>query len=281
MKKLILFAFASFITFSACQKASQVGSTGSDDLAKVIEKTFTAQCESKVKTALNNTSVMWQSGDMITILWDGGSVDAAASPYNYNSSAEFTVTVDEASEYFAVYPAGAENTSGEGLFTVTIPEKQVGTFADASILCAKATDDCQLAFKHLAGYLEFTTDTPGVVTVSGSSSSYIAGDVTVTGFDANGIPQYTPAPKHVSVSVDAKSSGTYYLALLPEAKLDFLSITLVDGSVKHYALSTNGIHLNRGKVVGLGNITGKLTDKPLYPVFIEDFDVLVEFDFEF
>ena len=33
-------------------------------------------------------------------------------------------------------------------------------------------------------------------------------------------------------------------------------------------------------VVGLGNIAGKLTDKPLYPVFIEDF-VLVEFDFGF
>ena len=97
MKKLILFAFASFISFAACQKASHVGTTESADLAKGIEKTFTAQCESKVKTALNNTSVMWESGDMITILWDGGSADAEASPYNYNKSAEFTATVDEAS----------------------------------------------------------------------------------------------------------------------------------------------------------------------------------------
>ena len=82
MKKLILFAFASFISFAACQKASHVGTTGNSDFPERVEKTFTAQCESKVKTALNNTSVMWESGDMITILWDGGSADAEASPYN-------------------------------------------------------------------------------------------------------------------------------------------------------------------------------------------------------
>ena len=38
MKKLILFAFASFISFAACQKASHVGTTESADLAKGIEK---------------------------------------------------------------------------------------------------------------------------------------------------------------------------------------------------------------------------------------------------
>ena len=276
MKKFILLALISICSFSACQKF--VNCESSDNK---VEKTFTAQCEAKLKTSLNNTSILWQSGDQISILWDGGSTTAVASPYNYNAYAEFKAAVDEASTYYAVYPASSAKSADNGLFTVTVAENQGGRFADANILCAKATGDYKLAFKHLVGYLEFTLDIPGLVTISGGSNSYVGGDVVVTGFDDFGAPIYTSSLKYQSVSVDVKASGTYYLAVLPEAKLDCLSIVLEDGSVKHHALSTNGIELKRGKVVGLGNITNKLKDQPLYAVYMEEFTILDEFMFDF
>ena len=273
MKKFILLALISICSFSACQKF--VNCESSDNK---VEKTFTAQCEAKLKTSLNNTSILWQSGDQISILWDGGSTTAVASPYNYNAYAEFKATVDEAPAYYAVYPSSAAKSASNGLFTITVADKQGGRFADANIICAKATEDYKLAFKHLVGYLEFTIDVPGLVTVSGGSNSYVGGDVVVTGFEG-GIPKYTSSSTYQSVSVNVKASGTYYLAVLPEAKLDYLSIVLEDGSVKHHALSTNGIELKRGKIVGLGNITNKLKDKPLFPVYIEEFTSLDEFIF--
>ena len=275
MKKFLFISIASLISFASCQKpeATVIPS-------EKVEKTFTAQCESKVKTVLNNASVMWQSGDQIRVFWNNGSVVADAKIYNYNSYAEFTARVEEADAYYAIYPASAGASFESGKISVPVLSTQGGMFADASLLCAKADVDNKLRFRHLVGYLEFTTDEVGVVTVSGSPSGSVAGEVVVNGFDAEtGVPSLSTVKGAASISVDVKASGTYYIAVLPDATLDYLSITLADGTTRKYALSTNGLQFHRGRLVGLGNITDRLSDKPLYPVVLEDFEVFEDFDF--
>lgn len=274
MKNLFLISIASLVSFAACQKPDVQAFT------EKSEKTFVAHCESGLKTVLNNTSVMWQSGDQVRILWNGGSVVASANAYNYGAYAEFTAKVDEADVYYAVYPSSSTSSLSEGKLTFDVSATQGGSFADASLLCAKADDQNNLRFRHLVGYLEFTTDEIGVYTVSGSSDGSVTGQVIVSGFDAQaGTPLITTVKGGASVSVDVKFSGTYYIAVLPDAKLDYLSITLADGTAKKYALSANGIQFQRGRLVGLGNITDRLTDKPLYPVVLEEFEEFDEFDF--
>lgn len=275
MKKFLFISIASLISFASCQKPEATAIP-----SEKVEKTFIAQCESKVKTTLNNTSVMWQSGDQIRVFWNNGSAVAAAKIYNYNSYAEFKATVEEADAYYAIYPASAGASFESGSITVPVLSAQGGTFADASLLCAKADAENNLRFRHLVGYLEFTTDEVGVFTFSGSLNSSVAGEIVVNGFDAEtGIPVLSTVKSAESVSVDVKASGTYYIAVLPDAKLDYLSITLADGTTKKYALSTNGLQFHRGRLVGLGNITDRLSDKPLYPVVLENFEVFEEFDF--
>lgn len=288
MKKFLFISIASAISFAACQKSEVpvvpcVPET--DDLQEVVtpaeqvEKTFVAQCESKLKTALNNTSVMWQSGDQIKIFWANGSVVAEAKTYNYNAYAEFKATVEEADAYYAVYPTSAGYEFASDKISVNVPSVQTGSFADVCLICAKADGENNLRFKHLVGYLEFTTDEIGVYTVSGSGGNIVAGDVVVNGFDPQtGAPLISTVKGQGAVSVNVKASGTYYLAVLPDAELDYLSIALEDGTTKKYALSANGIQFRRGCLVGLGNITDKLSDKPVYSAVLEDFEVF-EFDF--
>ena len=275
MKKFLFVSFASLISFAACQKPEATVLP-----SEKVERTFVAQCESGLKTVLNNTSVMWQSGDLVRILWEGGSSVASAKTYNYSAFAEFTAKVDEADVYYAVYPSSSASSLSEGKLTFDVSSSQTGTFADASLLCAKADAENKLRFRHLVGYLEFTTDEVGLYTVSGSSDGSVTGKVVVSGFDPQeGTPMITTVKGGASVSVDVKASGTYHIAVLPDAKLDYLSIALADGTTKKYALSANGIQFQRGRLVGLGNITGRLSDKPLYPVVLEEFEEFDGFDF--
>ena len=76
-----------------------------------------------------------------------------------------------------------------------------------------------------------------------------------------------------------KSSGTYYVALLPDAVLDYLSITLNDGKSTQYALSANSIRMAAGKLVSLGNITKRFDDKRPLVATLESF-IIQDFVFD-
>lgn len=77
MKKLFVLFSAAFLAFAACQDeiAPVVDNSGDDVMVKdyPVEMTFTATSELGTKTTLNGTSVTWNSGDKIKVLWAEGS----------------------------------------------------------------------------------------------------------------------------------------------------------------------------------------------------------------
>ena len=79
----------------------------------------------------------------------------------------------------------------DGNVVVKVPAVQGGAFENANIAVAKANEDNAFLFRHLVGMIEFTTDKPGKVTISGAEGDVLTGTVTVTGFDENGYPQYS------------------------------------------------------------------------------------------
>ena len=80
------------------------------------------------------------------------------------------------------------------------------------------------------------------------------------------------------ISVEIPCSGTYYIALLPEVEMDFLSFTLTNGSTTEYILSTKPKTMTRGKLIGLGNITDRFSSKRPLGATTEDFEI---FDYIF
>ena len=264
MKKYFMIFAAALIAFAACQEemTPEINTNEGGILDYPIEMTFTADNETAAKTAISGTEVMWESDDEIKVLWSNtGNNKATAEPYNSNRSANFTTTVEAADAYYAVHPYAAESSFVDGNVVVKVPAVQGGAFEDANIAIAKADKDNAFLFRHLVGMIEFTTDTPGKVTISGAEGDVLTGTVTVTGFDDQGHPQYNEdkvTDASSVIEIDVKASGTYYAAFLPSATLKYLSIKVGEGEAAEYALSGNQLQMSRGKVWELGNITKRL-----------------------
>ena len=243
-----------------------------------METTFHASHDIYSKTVLNDETVLWESGDKVKILWgDNRSYESSVQTYNSSANAELDAEVDAASAYYGVYPYSAQSSLADGNLTVKIPENQTGLFADAGITVAKADKENNMKFKHVVSYIEFTIDRTGTLTISGGHP--LNGDITVTEFKETGTPEYCVSENTSSVSLDIKASGTYYVAILPDAEFDYLLLTLVENGETYSALSTNGISMKPGKLLALGNVTGRFKIGNSLGATLEPFEI-VDFSFE-
>ena len=262
MKKYFMIFAAALLSFAACQEEMSPETTPNEDeiFDYPIEMTFTAGNEAATKTLLSGSSITWESDDQIKVLWsETGYNMAIAEPFGENTCAKFTTNVQEAEAYYAVHPYAAESSYSEGNIVVTIPSEQGGAFENANIAVAKATENYAFPFRHLVGIVEFSTDTPGKVTISGAEDDVLTGTVTVTGFDENGYPVYNEdkvTDASSTIEIEVSQAGTYYAAFLPSATLKCLSVKVEGSEATEYALSPNQLQMARGKVWELGNIDG-------------------------
>ncbi|MBE6251661.1 MAG: hypothetical protein E7111_08465 [Bacteroidales bacterium] len=213
-----------------------------------------------VKSELSGTSVLWNVGDEISILWNGGSTTAKADAAG--AQANFSATVDEAAEYFAVYPSAASVTLSEGSLTVGIPAEQNGAFEDANIAIARTSDNT-LVFKNLCALGKITLSRTDIASVvfKGNDGKALAGDVTLS-LDANGVPSVastaSPAGEIVltPASGDAFAAGDYYFAAIPSTLEDGVSFTLttVSGNTILGQASANPAELERSVALYFGTL---------------------------
>ena len=238
-----------FAIFTACNKYDRVGN---------IEKTFYAVNEPHSRTVLNNKSILWESEDEIKVFWgnDKSSL-SAAKVYNSGQNATFTATVGKASAYYGVYPSSAVSSMENDILKVAIPEDQTGIFADVNFAVSKADDQDNMFFKHVVSWLEFTIDKTGILTFTSAKGTPLTGIVSIKEFDKDGMPVYDVTGGSSVVRLNIKCSGTYYIALLPDVKIDGLSFTLVEDIRPEYIFSSNAVLMSPGKLVALGNITGR------------------------
>ena len=280
LKKYMMFCAIAVIAFSSCQDRISVPAAGENDqtsvpVGKTLEKTFYS-VDGFTRVLLNSTQVLWEKGDEIDILWDGGKASAVADPYNSSLEASFTTHVPEDAQiFFAVHPSSETSSLADGKVKVEVPSVQDGTFSSASIAAARADANDFLVFRHLVSFVEFTIDKCGTLTFSCGSD--IAGRVTAA-FDNDGaLIDYTQSGSGDVISIDIPCSGTYYIALLPDVEMKYISFTLTNGSSIEYIFSSKPRTMTRGKLVGLGNITGRFTSSASMVSGVNDFEI-VEYD---
>ena len=169
-----------------------------------VDVTFVAKNEAGTRTSLVNDKVLWDDGDQIKVLWNGGSVMAEARVGDDRAEAAFSASVSEGKEYYAVSPYAAESSMTADVITVRVLQRQTGTFAGANFTVAKADDKNNMTFRHVVGYVEFMTDKAGTVEFSGAESDVLTGAVSVSGFDGDGYPRcsFDKGSSKVSVEVD-------------------------------------------------------------------------------
>ena len=276
LKKYMTILAIAMIAFSSCQEQNPV--LDNDEVLNTVEKTFYS-VDRFSKVLLNSTQVLWETGDKIDVLWGEGDDDktnAVADPYNSSLEASFKAYVSEdAQTFYAVHPSSEASSLVNGKVNVEVPSVQDGTFSSASIAAAKADVNDFLVFRHLVSFVEFTIDKCGTLTFSCGSD--IAGGVTAT-FDEDGaLLDYTQSGSGDVITVDIPCSGTYYIALLPDVEMKYISFTLTNGSSIEYIFSSKPRTMTRGKLVGLGNITGRFSSRGSMVSGVNDFEI-VEYD---
>lgn len=287
LKKQMTFFAIAMIALSSCQdhvfipENNEETPDGPVEIVFPVEKTFYS-VDGFSKTLLNSTQVLWERGDRINILWDegeGGRTSADADPYNSSLEAKFVTNVsEEARTFYAVHPYSETASLSDGKVRVEVPAIQDGTFSSANIAAAKADANDYLLFRHLVSLVEFTIDKCGVLTFSCSHD--VTGTVTASFEDDGTLKNCTQSGDGDEITIDIPCSGTYYIALLPEVEMDFISFKLASGSSTEYILSTKPMTMTRGKLLGLGNITDKFSPDRKLGATMEDFTI-EDFDFGF
>jgi hypothetical protein len=275
LKKHMTILAIAMIAFSSCQEQNPV--PDNDEVLYSVEKTFYS-VDGFSKVLLNSTQVLWETGDKIDVLWDGGKADAVADPYNSSLEASFKALVSEDAQiFYAVHPSSKASSLDGGKVTVAVPAVQDGTFSSASIAAAKADANDHLAFKHMVSFVEFTIDKCGTLTFS--CGPYIAGEVTATFGEDGSLDEYIQKGSGDKITVDIPRSGTYYIAMLPDVEMEYIYFTLTsdsktDESKTEYIFSGKPRTMTRGKLVGLGNITDRFVSQSPWDGSVGDFDIV-------
>lgn len=270
LKKHMTILAIAMIAFSSCQEQIPVPDNGA--VAYPVEKTFYS-VDGFSKVLLNSKKVLWEKGDTIKILWDGGKADAVADPYNSSLEASFKAYVSEDAQiFYAVHPSSEASSLTAGKITVEVPSVQDGTFSSASIAAAKADENNFLAFKHMVSFVEFTIDKCGTLTFSCGAD--IAGKVTAAFDEKGALTDLTQTGTSDEITVDIPRSGTYYIALLPDVEMEYIYFTLTKDSKTEYILSGKPRTMTRGKLIGLGNITDRFTSQCPWDGNLGDFGVV-------
>ena len=212
-----------------------------------------------VKSELSGESVLWKAGDEISILWDGGNTTAQADAAG--AQANFSASVDDASEYFAVYPSKASVSLSKGALTVGIPAEQNGAFEDVNIAIAKTTER-SLVFKNLCALGKITLSRNDIAKIEfkGGEGQNLAGDVTLS-LDGEGVPSVISTASAAEsivltpASGDAFAAGSYYFAAIPGTleKVEF-TLTTVSGNTILGKASANPAELLRSKALNFGTL---------------------------
>ena len=243
-----------------------------------VDVTFVAKNEAGTRTSLVNDKVLWDDGDQIKVLWNGGSVMAEARVGDDRAEAAFSASVSEGKEYYAVSPYAAESSMTADVITVLVPQRQTGTFAGANFTVAKADDKNNMTFRHVVGYVEFMTDKAGTVEFSGAESDVLTGAVSVSGFDGDGYPRCSFDKGSSKVSVEVDEPGIYYMAVVPGAVLNGFTIRMISEEGRESATYDQKLVIGRGKLLPLGNITERLKKDGQFESVNEKFDMTDIFD---
>lgn len=170
MKKLAYLSAAvlAAVTVFSCNRAIEPEESATPDSEKET-LTFRAVLQQPDTKADLNTdyAVVWQEGDQIAVFngtdWATSAALTASDIQNNGRYAEFDVTIDAASTYWAVYPASAAPSAaitGDNI-PVTLPAVQTiasgnSVAKDALVQVCKTDDKDNMVFQNVTSLVEFT-----------------------------------------------------------------------------------------------------------------------------
>lgn len=211
--------------------------------------------------------ISWVKDDEIKIIYNNKSTTAKAE--TTGASTIFKANVDEASDYYAVYPSSAATVAEDGTWKVAIPSKQdvSGGFGSAHYAAAVAKNG-HLAFRNLCGWLRFTITDSNIksVLIRGNGEQFLAGDLAVTFDEEGNIASKTVSNGNSRLIVNVNGSGEYYVAVLPDVNLEngvgfrFYTSNVIasENAIETGVFSSKALSVAQGKIVNLGDLDSRI-----------------------
>ena len=224
--------------------------------------------EISTKTTIDETTgnVSWAVGDMLKLICEDGSdfiTDALTeADIKEDGTATFKARNVPAGKTlkWAVYPSDIETSLTDGKFSVTVPQKQDGTFEHASIEVGEIGENNSIALKNVCALLKFkvadANTTAAKVFIGGNGAplngkANISSKILADSYTASkDVPDYQP-----NVEVTVNGPGTYYAAILP-AKTTGLSMQIysADNTLLAENISSNVLDAARKAIKNLGEL---------------------------
>ena len=232
-------------------------------------------------------AVVWQEGDQIAVFngteWVTSAALAAADIQNNGRYAEFSVNIDAASTYWAVYPASSAPSAaitGDDI-PVTLPAVQTivsgnSVAKDALVQVCKTDDKDNMVFQNVTSLVEFTA--PEAVEGYVCFEAFGEGDAALSIAGAATVNAETPAAvtgdaARVLVKGSFTAGQNYFAVIYPQGSVSkfrfaFSKEDSVNGTMKAFRTGSTGrtieFPLNGGKKISdLGTLAwlGPLSTK--------------------
>ncbi|MBO4670451.1 MAG: hypothetical protein J5640_01220 [Bacteroidales bacterium] len=295
MKSLFRFAMiaSAVIAAAACNKEVEAPESPASQGEKITLSACREDIASGTKSLLrDDLSVWWNTGESLSVFFGPGSAGGSkfdsqnadpAATANFDGTVE-TTGVDPDSDYWAVYPYSADNTSDGSSVTIVIPDQQnavEGNFADNAFPAVAKSKSLSLSFMNVCGGLKFsvTRDDITSLTFEGKGGEPLAGTVKVE-FDAEGKPTASVIDGKSAVTLTAPAGGTfesgkfYYMNLLPAAFSAGIKITMTTASAEGVLESTQNLSIKRSVLALIRNVDTYATWAAIPPaVSLKDFAV--------
>lgn len=274
MKKSLYFlipAAAMTVLATGCKVDLDIEQTTEPEaiVTPLVPMTFQAGGEA-TKSAIDGTSILWASGDAITVFGSDNNPYPSGELTSGGDSATFSVELPEGTtDPYAVYPANAAASINGSTITTTIPSEQVladgTTVAPGALVAVAKASGHKFAFKNAFSLVVVTPAIDGVTEISVSAASgSLAGDFAITVSDQ---PAAYPAGNNVStVTLKPYGGGTftkgtaYYVAVAPGAVSDLtIRFKTADVSDKAFKLG----RIASGKLTLERNAGIELTSSPV------------------
>lgn len=227
MKKYSFFIVMAAVVFGAisCNKEELDGNTPVDNTPSVSDWSFTAEIENpttKMSAELSGSgyNLTWETGDVVKILYAGGSTTATASVSGGVATFTPAAAIANDTPIWLVYPSTVEaSLDGENLI-VPMPGVQKAAAPTGFYVSKAVAGAPAVSFKHPVAYYQFVVDGDGAdvtrLTITSAASNNLTAASLSLSFDGEGVPTATPASAEASLTVDFDGAGTYFVPVLPE-----------------------------------------------------------------
>lgn len=303
MMKFFLLAAAAVAAISCVKENLPVENENPTPEVELVPMTFTASHETaETKVAYEDGVTAWKVGDMIKVIAaDGTATDfEAIEVTNEGKTATFEgLTVENANEYYAVYPASAYKgtpayvtDAAGGKLVVEVPHIQqavAGTFHESAILCIANTKGNVFNFKHSCAFLKFNiADPEGVksvrLKVNGSTNVAGIGYVGVNATDIN--PKYASSDANMSaydmITLNAPEGGfeagkDYFIAMRANSCPNGITAYIEYSDNVKVRTSSSKVFTDGsiGKIRNLGQLDKSLAELTPYDAYTLGFDIMV------